>query len=50
MGATGKNQTGKRTEKEILHPETNQQPKNGVAVRLRNTVMVNTRRLRMIEP
>ena len=45
MGAMGKNETGKRTEKETLYPEAIQQPKNGVAVRLRNTVKVNTRRL-----
>jgi len=46
----GKNQTGKRREKETLNPEANQQPKNSVAIRLRNTVKVNTRRLRLIEP
>ena len=45
VGASGKNQTGKRTEKEILNPEAIQQRKSSVAVRLRNTVKVNTQRL-----
>ena len=45
VGAMGKNWTGKRRKKETFYPEAIQQPKNGVAVRLRNTVKVNTQRL-----
>jgi hypothetical protein len=45
VGATGRNWTGKRTEKETLNPEAMEQRKSSVAVRLRNTVKVNTRRL-----
>ncbi len=46
VSASGKKQTGKTTEKKTLNPEANQQPKNGEAVRLCNTVKVNTRRLK----
>jgi hypothetical protein len=50
VGALGKNQTGKRTVKKTVNPEANLERKNRVAVRLRNTVKVNTRGgLRMIE-
>ena len=50
VGAKGKNWTGKRRKEETFYPEAIQQPKTGEAVRLRNTVKVSTRRLKLIEP
>jgi len=36
--------------KRQISPGGTEHPRRGVAVRLRNTVMVNTRRLKLIEP